>query len=382
MTTSIETPGSTGAPESPLNEAWRAARAQEQQHAMPTGSVTVSCPAPLGVGGLGRHLGEIVGALEATGVVPRSISESSGSTGSADGLRERATNIALAPLARLSPSLRMWSASVGFDRRAARALGPGEHLIAFNGTAAAQFRAARSGGFDSLRLVAANSHYRHVRRQHERAHRQYPIEGQWSTRLLERNLREYREADRIYYASGYIRESFLEQGFPEDQLLHFPLTPDVRFAPAARPSESSTFDVVYVGSLTVHKGVPLLIDAVRALPHALELRLILIGGWGTRGMRSFIQRACAEDARISVRHGDPLPYLREARLSVHAAYEDGFAYAPAEALACGVPVIVSEDTGMKELVQHGRNGLILATGDLSALTQAIDAAYRSEAIGG
>jgi len=349
---------------------------------MPGGSVTVSCPAPLGAGGLGRHLGEILAAIEATGVVPRSISESDGSPGSASGLLGRAENAALAPLARLSPSLRMWSASVAFDRRAARALEPGEHLLAFNGTATAQFRAARGSGFDSLRLVAANSHYRHVRRQHERAHRQYPIEAQWSTRLLERNLREYREADRIYYASDYIRESFLEQGFAEDRLLHFPLTPDTRYAPAARPTHSSTFDVVYVGSLTVHKGVPLLINAVRALPHAGELRLILVGGWGTRGMRSFIERACAEDPRISVRHGDPLAHLHAARLHVHAAYEDGFAYAPAEALACGLPVIVSEDTGMKELVEHGRNGLILPTGDLDALTQAIDAAYRSEAIRG
>jgi glycosyltransferase involved in cell wall biosynthesis len=67
---------------------------------------------------------------------------------------------------------------------------------------------------------------------------------------------------------------------------------------------------------------------------------------------------------------------------VHPSYEDGFAYAPAEALACGVPVLVTEDTGMKELLEDQRAGLVLPTGDLAALREAIDAAYRGEILGG
>src|SRR5262249_38877497 len=152
----------------------------------------------------------------------------------------------------------------------------------------------------------------------------------------------------ILYATEYIRDSFLAAGVAAEKLVRFPLTPDPRFAPAPVAARS-TFDVVYVGSLTVHKGVPLLIDAFRALAHD-DLRLVLVGGWGTRGMRRFVQSACAADSRITVTRGDPLAHLHGAGLYVHAAYEDGFAYAAAEALATGVPMIVSEDTGMKELL--------------------------------
>jgi glycosyltransferase involved in cell wall biosynthesis len=67
---------------------------------------------------------------------------------------------------------------------------------------------------------------------------------------------------------------------------------------------------------------------------------------------------------------------------VHPSYEDGFAYAPAEALACGVPVLVTEDTGMKELLEDPRAGLVLPTGDFAALREAINAAYRGEILGG
>jgi glycosyltransferase involved in cell wall biosynthesis len=83
-----------------------------------------------------------------------------------------------------------------------------------------------------------------------------------------------------------------------------------------------------------------------------------------------------------VGHGDPFSALRTAALYVHPTYNDGFAYAPAEALACGVPVIVSEDTGMKDLIEPGRTGLVLPTGDVGALTQAIEAAYRGELFNG
>ncbi len=198
--------------------------------------------------------------------------------------------------------------------------------------------------------------------------------------MLPRNLAEYERCDRVLVASRYIRESFLEEGFPDERLRWFPLTPHPRFDGARRPSSSATFDIVYVGSLAVHKGVPLLIDAVRRLPFT-DLRLRLVGGWGTRGMRRFIEQACATDRRIVAGPGDPLPLLTNACLCVHPAFEDGFGYAPAEALAAGVPLIVSEDTGMKELIDVPSSGLVVPTGDLDALASAIEAAYRGELLG-
>ena len=267
-----------------------------------------------------------------------------------------------------------------FDARAAAALPRAEHLIAFNGQSLAQSARARRERYSSYRLVSANSHMRQVVRQHARAHRQYPLEGSWTARMLARNLAEYQHADRILVASNYVRESFLREGFENEMLLDFPLTPAPRFEPAGQRSGSGCFEIVYIGSLAVHKGVPLLIDAFRRLGHG-DIRLVLVGGWGSRGMRRFIERACAADPRISVGPGDPLPHLRSARLAVHPAYEDGFAYAPAEALACGVPVIVSEDTGMKDLIDSPRSGVIVPTGDLNALAESIDAAYRGEIFG-
>ena len=402
MTTSTESGVQESEDDRPLGAGWREATLRRQQAALPAGRVAVSCSAPLGTGGLGRHLSEIVAALERSGQPCDCISgatralpgpqEAPGTPLSARARRRFYGALARAPLP-LSPGIRTRAFMADFDDFAAARLGADEHLIAFNGQALAQFEAAARAGYSSRSLVSANSHLRHVARRHAEARRRYPLEGSWTSHLLERNLAEYERADRIYVSSDYVRESFLREGFAEERLADFPLTPDPRYSPqdahqgertgapsaaGAAGAPGDRFDVVYVGSLAVHKGVPLLIDAFRRLAHT-DLRLVLVGGWGTRGMRRFVQAACTADRRILVSPGDPLERLRSASLCVHPAYEDGFAYAPAEALACGVPLLVSEDTGMKELIDVPRRGLVLPTGDLDALSEAIDAAYRGEA---
>jgi glycosyltransferase involved in cell wall biosynthesis len=368
-----------------LGSDWREAAASAQESALPSGRVVVSCSARLGSGGLGRHLCEIVDALRRGGrrahVISGSTRRSSPNAAISHqrhmfGIPYLSGVLSAAPVP-VSAALRTRAFMSEFDAYAARRLPEVEHLIAFNGQATTQFRAARRAGYESIELVSANSHIRRVARQHALAHRAYPLERSWTTHLVKRNLGEYARADRIYVSSRYVRESFLEEGFSEELLSDFPLTPDPRYERVREPPASARFDIVYIGSLAVHKGVPLLVEAFRRLPYG-DMRLLLVGGWRTRGMRRFIEGECARDRRISICPGDPLPQLRGARLCVHPTFEDGFAYAPAEALACGVPVIVSEDTGMKDLVDAPRTGLVLPTGDVDALSEAIEAAYRGE----
>ncbi len=391
----LEGPSGRAGPDGPLGARWRAQAERTQEANLPRGRVVVTCGAPYGAGGLGRHLKEIVDALERQGQPRVCICNSTRAVPEQPEVcvcnstrhpshrepRRPALSTLSTPLARLSPGWRVWKTRVEFDAYAARALPQAEHLIAFNRQALAQFKAARRAGYESVALMTGSPHVRRVARQHARARRQYPLERSFGTHVVGRYLAEYEQADRIYVASRYAWESFAEQGVPEETLATFPLTPDPRYRPDGETVPAVTFNVVYAGSLSVAKGVPVLVDAVRRLPHA-DLRLVLVGRWKTKGMRRFVERAVAADPRIEVRPGDPLPHLQAARLCVHPTYEDGFAYAPVEALACGVPVLVSEDTGMKELIEPGRSGLVLPTGDVAALSEAIEAAYRGEILSG
>jgi glycosyltransferase involved in cell wall biosynthesis len=272
------------------------------------------------------------------------------------------------------PGLQQFLVFDRFDRAVARALDrPPSTMVAFSGQALQTFRRARELGCRRLELISPTAHLAHVWRQHRRAQARYPIEGDWLNRQhLAKGLREYEMADVIYVASEYARASFEREGIPAAKLQPAPLRADSRFEAAPRLTRrDATFRIVYTGALTVVKGVPLLIDAFRALKDA-DAELVLIGHTGTRGMRRFVADACAADRRIRLAPGDPLPHLKEADLYVHPSYQDGFAYAVAEALSCGVPVVVTEDTGAKELVTSGVNGEIIPTDDPGALRQAIE----------
>lgn len=365
---------------------WRAEAKRTQLQALPDGPTVVSCTGPYGNGGLGQHLADLVEALRGTGnlagyLTPRPDPRDAGRFGIAVDL-PRAARVTLEASARMSPGLRVLSGNVAFDLAASRRLpADAEHLLVFNGQALRHVAAARRRGYRSVGLVSANAHLAYEARQFDRAWRQYPIERPWAARNVHRNLAEYAAVDYVHVSSRYVWESFLGEGFPEERLRLFPLVPHERFQARRTPPTVSTFNVVYVGSLSVHKGVPLLIDAVRRLPHE-DLRLVLVGGWGTRRMRRHIEAARAADPRVEVRPGDPLPHLLQAGVGVHPSFGEGCSYSPGEVLACGVPLIASANTGMNESIGEPGQRQVVPTGDLDALAQAIDAAYRRETRGG
>src|SRR5260370_28504133 len=75
MTARTDAASSSARTASPLDETWRARVERSQSGALPRGAVTISCPAPFGVGGLGRHLEEMARAVARAGGQPACVCE-------------------------------------------------------------------------------------------------------------------------------------------------------------------------------------------------------------------------------------------------------------------------------------------------------------------
>ncbi len=331
----------------------------------------VTCSAAYGTGGLGQHFTQVVEEFRGEGQLAGYYSLQTRSDDDAAGHRvaERYFSIVskYTPV-RFSPGWKNYCLSEFFDRATAKALaGPIDEIICFGGQALHSFRRARDLGAKRLHLMAANSHVENVQRLHDRAIARDPLESSWLNQSqIAKTLKEYALADFIHVASEYTRQTFLKAGFPESKLIRMKLATSERFQPGRTLPSDGTFRMVYTGSLTVMKGIPLLIDAFTRL-NEKNSELILVGGWATRGMKTYLKAKMASDPRIKVAPGDPLPHLQKASVFVHPSWEDGWAYAPAEALACGVPVIVTEDTGMRELIIESGNGFVIPTGDTGAM---------------
>jgi glycosyltransferase involved in cell wall biosynthesis len=339
---------------------------------------TFACHAAYGNGGLGRHLAELVedargaGRLDAYYTSDPKPGDPAGRV-----VQERlSTTLSRWTPVRFSPGRRANLAFGLFDRAVARVVEPAETHVGFSLQSLRTFQAAKKHGSRRLELVSPTCHIDHVRRRYQEAYERHPIERSWlDDGQCRRAVHEYELADMIVIASDYVRDSFLDAGYPEDRLVRFDLSAAARFAPRARSSDG-IFRLVYVGALSVAKGTPVLVEAfARFAPSNAELWLV--GGWGTRGMRLWLSERCKADSRIRIAPGDPLPHLQRADLYVHPSYQDGSPYAPLEALACGVPVVVTEDTGTKELIRDGLTGRVIPTGSSDAILEAIREAYES-----
>lgn len=328
----------------------------------------ITCPARPANGGLGQNLVQQVHEARARGEVVRCIAP-----GMAPDEGLAVDPVPVVSLARATPLRfsRRWlttTGNVAFDLGAAARLRPGARLLAYNGAALFTIRRARRLGYRQIDLMSATLHVDQIWEAQERARLDSGGDRGWLGPLeRRRTLQEYAEADRILVCSPLALETFATRGVPREKLALVDLRPDPRFSRArVAPRADGVFRAVYTGDISALKGAHVLRLAFGRL-RDVEARLTLVGGTGSRFMRRFMEAWLREDDRVTVQPGDPLPHLLQADVYVHPSYSDGFPLASTEALACGVPVILSADSGTRHLVQEGRTGFVVPTGDAAAL---------------
>lgn len=331
----------------------------------------ISCNSPYGQGGVGQHFAQLVEEARSDGLLKRYYTNGR-KEGDVRGQEVSIRTFGLlryTPL-RFSPAWKSFLVNELYDRKVASLLDErAARFMGFTGKSLHSFERASELGFKTLELVAPNSHVENVYRLHDMARRQTGVSDSWLNRMqVRKTLREYERADHIYVHSDYTANSLVASGIPPGKLRRTHLTVSDRFQPPKRRPNDGVLRIAYVGRVDATKGIPLLMDAFAALPTE-DARLRIVGGWSTRSMRQYMEARLDEDERIHVAPGDPLPVLQQADVFVHPTYEDGFGYAPMEALACGVPVIVTKDTGMKEYVQNGVNGYVVPTGNQDAILE-------------
>jgi glycosyltransferase involved in cell wall biosynthesis len=178
--------------------------------------------------------------------------------------------------------------------------------------------------------------------------------------------------------STHAQRTFLERGFSPERVVvvHPPM--EVAAFPIAE-FRGPIFRVSYVGRLEISKGFHHLVEAFdRArLPDA---ELVLWAGPGSRPVTNYLtarmQRNPAIRLRpVAVRDVGFAEVYGKSHVVVHPSPADGFGYSVAEAMACGVPVIVTSTTGAADWVEDGVNGFIVPPRDPEAIRERLQWCY-------
>ena len=333
--------------------------------------ITIACASPPGQGEVGRQFAEMIDDLRWQGRLRRYYStglEAAVAAGEGCLISERR----IAALLRVGRERGTFDAWESFDRQVAARLVAAEGHLGFAGQSRHAFARASRMGSMVLQLVSPTSHVDEVAARHAEALGRWPLEESWlDDRCRRKVLAEYEMADFIVVSSLRSRRSFLARGVPEQKLRLWQPRPDPRFQPSRRKPPDGIFRIVCAGTQSVLKGVPVLLEALEAIPVA-DVELTLVGGFSSRSMRRHVEERMYRDRRIRLAAGDPLPHMRRADVLVHPSFEDGPAYEVLEALACEVPVVVSEDSGMEEQIQPGVTGWVVPTGSVEALIDRLE----------
>lgn len=293
-------------------------------------------------------------------------------TGAPAGLMWVAAQRTAAPSAVTEAAKRL--ALESFDRGVARHLEPTDHaVVAESRFALYSFRRARALGVTTV-LDYPIAHHRFAERLLQEEARLQPAYASTlqfhspSTSVRRRLEQELELADRVLVLSSFQRRTFLECGVDPAKLEQTPLGVELdAFTPAeGAVSEHVGLRVLFAGQLTQRKGISYLIEGFRsaALPDSsLTLLGGLVGGrvpWGPHP---------------GIRHAPPVPffdlpaYYHGADVFVLPSLIEGFPQTALQAMASGLPVIVSENTFGTDVVTDGVDGYVVPIRDPGAIAE-------------
>jgi glycosyltransferase involved in cell wall biosynthesis len=263
-----------------------------------------------------------------------------------------------------------------FDRWVLKQLEPGDHLISSYGYANQCFRFVRRHGGKTF-VDAGNSHIEQFWEILVEEHRRWkcsypPVSPYWYQRSREM-LSE--GVDYVLSPSSYVTKSFLDRGFKQEQILQnfYPVDLSL-FHPSASPRpKNRPLTVINSGSLSLRKGTPYLLEAFRMVQRAVpNARLML-----TSIRRDDVNEVLRKYSDLPIDWAPGLPQtalaerLRSADVFVLLSLEEGLVRAALEAMACGLPVVLTPNTGSSQFVKPGVNGEIVPIRDAAAAAEGV-----------
>jgi len=148
-----------------------------------------------------------------------------------------------------------------------------------------------------------------------------------------------------------------------------------RSAPPPRANPEKEVVIAFAGRLVAGKGADCLIQAAPRLRTRERTKVVIAGEGPERPRLERLAQTCGvQDIVHFVGRVDNMPAFWAAADIVAVppdAIAESFSMVALEAMACGKPVVATRSGAIPELVRDGVTGIIVAPGDVEALSQAL-----------
>ncbi|MDX1607682.1 MAG: glycosyltransferase family 4 protein [Candidatus Spechtbacterales bacterium] len=183
--------------------------------------------------------------------------------------------------------------------------------------------------------------------------------------------------DAVIGISEGISEKAKKYGAKNVFTIHIPINTDM-FSPATGGREG--IRLLYAGQIKAMKGLHILVDVLRQIKKEKDYAPLLhIVGSAMRPVdKSYKQQLIQDSQDLNVKFSDhvyidKMPDIyREHDILVHPSYSEAQGMTIMEAMASGLAVVAFNTSGPKDLVEEGRTGFLVSSGDKKVLKERIE----------
>ena len=259
-----------------------------------------------------------------------------------------------------------WWVHQWFAKRAANHLWGSECIHGWSQWSEPSFQWAKRRGIPTV-LERSSAHILEQSRLLDEEHQRFGLK--WTRthpKIEQMEIREYELCDSVAVPSLFVERSFKDRNFPTSKIFRNMLGVNLsKFKPLQKPPQSPSIiglRVIFAGALSIQKGITDLLEgfAEAKLPKS---RLTLLGGQ-TPELKPLLKSQPSHVKMMGhIPQNELSKYYNQSHCFVLASIQDGFGMVLTQALACGLPIICTVNTGGEDLLRLSENeGKRLALG--------------------
>lgn len=190
----------------------------------------------------------------------------------------------------------------------------------------------------------------------------------WDKNTCQRLLNEIELTQLFLAPSNFVKQSLMFSNVKEDNIVICPY--GANFPGISLKKEEKrpgALEAVYVGNVTEMKGIYYLLEAAMHVD-SNRVHLTVVGAYdNTDGLLNPYMDYVTFTGRIT--HDKVAEILKKSDFFVFSSLGEGLSLSVLEALACGLPCIVTKNSGANDAIIDGENGFVVDIQDADALAE-------------
>ncbi|MDK0557894.1 glycosyltransferase family 4 protein [Clostridium perfringens] len=184
---------------------------------------------------------------------------------------------------------------------------------------------------------------------------------------------EINRSQYLIVASKFVKKSYEFSNFPSNKILICPYGVDLnnfKYCTKKEKERIEPLNFIFIGGTKQLKGIYYLLEAFKRIPNKTAT-LTIVGecNLSNKFMSRYKNKVTFTGLLM---HDDIAELLKTMDIMIFPSLGDGFGLSVIEGMACGCPIICSENSGVADLIKDGENGFIIPIQDIDEIINKVN----------